>query len=211
MPARAARKGQRLLCVGRSSRIDDYRIVTTGPGFTSTINGSCTFNASTVEGTCTNIYTDTMGGSFTSVSTTRNTSRGDVIDEVSVIPPLNLSVTTTTNTLAGGSIPASTGTATRTFSGRRILTNTSVSGGQTQTTTYTAWDQSERPTAASVSGAGAASQITYSYDNGSRTLTQTQAGTTCTQTFDQNGNPLVGNCGGAVATFTTLTTQPICR
>ncbi len=188
-----------------------YRIVTTGPGFTSTVNGSCTFNQSTIEGTCTNVYTDSLGGSFTSASTTKNSSRGEVVDEVSVIPPLNLSSSTTTNIQGGGTVPASSGTATRTFSGRRILTQTSVSGAQTTTTTYTAWDSSERPTAATMTGTGQSSQITYAYDNATRTQSMTQSGVTCTQTFDQNGNPLVGNCAGSSSTFTMLTTQQICR
>ncbi len=190
-----------------------YRIVTTSPGnFTSTTNGSCTFNPTTVEGTCTNQYTDTLGSSFTSVSTTRNSSRGEVVDEVSVIPPLTLSSSTTT-TVSGPSLPASTGTSTRTFSGRRLLTMTSVSqpSGQTSTTTYTAWDSSDRPTAGSQVSAGQTSAAAFSYDSATRTQTMTQSGVTCTQTFDQNGNPAVGVCGGSTATTTVLTTQQICR
>jgi hypothetical protein len=195
--------------------IATYRVVTTGPGFTSTVNGNCTFNPTTVESTCTNIYTDSIGGSFTSMTTTKNSSRGEVVDEVSVIPPLTLSSSTTGNILAGGTVPASSSTGTRTFSGRRVLTqsNTSQPAGQVSTTTYTAWDSSDRPTAATTQGAGGGqtSQVTYSYDNVTRTQTITQSGVTCTQTFDPNGNPLVGNCGGATSTMTTLTTQQICR
>jgi hypothetical protein len=80
--------------------IATYRIVTTGPSFTSTVNGSCTFNPTSVESTCTNAYTDSTGGNFTSVSITKNSSRGDVVDEVSVIPPLTLSSSTTGTILA---------------------------------------------------------------------------------------------------------------
>ncbi len=193
--------------------IATYRIVTTGAGFTSTIDGSCTFNNTTVEGTCTNNYTDTLGSRFTSVSTTRNASRGEVVDEVSVVPPLNLSSTTTTNILAGGTIPASSSTSTRTFSGRRVLANIATSGAQTTTTTYSAWDSSDRPTAGTQISSGQTTSLAYAYDNATRTQTiiQPAPAGNCTQTFDVNGNPLVGTCGGSVATFTTLSTMQICR
>lgn len=187
-----------------------YRIVTTAASVTSTINGSCTFNQATVEGTCTNQYSDSTGQSFTSTSTTRNSSRGEVVDEVSVIPPLNLSSSTTTTLSNPGQAPI-TSTATRTFSGRRILTQTSSGTGVTTVTTYTAWDSSERPTAATIVTAGVSSQQTISYDNAARTQTMTQGGVTCTQAFDANGNPTVGTCPGSTATFTMLTTQQICR
>lgn len=154
-----------------------------------------------------------MGGSFTSVSTTRNSSRGEVVDEVSVVPPLTLSSSTTSNILPGGTVPASGGTATRTFSGRRVLTQTNVPtpSGPTTVTTYTAWDSSDRPTAATVTGSSGTSQQSFSYDNASRTQTSTQSGVSCTQVFDQNGNPTSGTCPGSTSTFTMLSTQQICR
>ena len=77
-----------------------YRIVTTGGGVTSTINGTCTYDNNAVAGTCTNQYRDTTGQAFTSVSTTRHATRGDVVDEVSVIPPLQRSLGTTTTLTA---------------------------------------------------------------------------------------------------------------
>jgi len=190
-----------------------YRIVITSGAFTSTTNGSCTFNPATAEGTCTNVYTDTAGGSITSVSTTRNSSRGDVVDEVSVIPPLTLSTSTTSRILSGGTVPASGGTATRTFSGRRVLTQTNVPqpSGPTSTTTFTAWDSSDRPIAATtVTGQGSSQQL-FTYDNATRTQTMTQSGVTCSQAFDLNGNPTVGTCPGQTSTTTVLTTQQICR
>jgi hypothetical protein len=189
-----------------------YRIVTTSASFTSTINGSCTFNPSTVEGTCTNNYTDTLGSSFTSVSVTRHATRGDVVDEVSVIPPLNRALGTTTTITGAG--PTTTNTATLGQDGqRRLVSITAVSqpSGQTTTTTYTAWDSAGRPTAGTVVGAGQPIGQTFSYDNASRTQTSASSGVTCTQTFDQNGNPSVGTCPGSTATMTVLTTQQICR
>ncbi len=195
--------------------IATYRIVTTGGGFTSTTTGSCTFNSGAVEGTCTNSYTDTLGSAFTSVSTTRHASRGDVVDEVAVIPPLNRSLGTTT-TVSGAGLN-STNTATNTYDGqRRLVMTTAVSQtaglpSVTSTTTYTTWDSAGRPTAGSTVAGGVTTPVSYAYDNATRTQTQTSGGTSCTQTFDTNGNPLVGNCAGAVATFTTLTTQQVCR
>jgi hypothetical protein len=78
-------------------------------------------------------------------------------------------------------------------------------------TTYTAWDSSDRPTAATVTSAGGTSQQSFTYDNATRTQTSTQSGVTCTQVFDQNGNPTLGTCPGSTSTFTMLSTQQICR
>ncbi len=193
-----------------------YRIVTTGGGFTSTINGTCTFNNNTVEGTCTNQYTDTTGQAFTSVSTTRHASRGDVVDEIAVIPPLQRSLGTTT-TVTGGGLN-STGTSAHTYDAQRRLVSTvatSTAAGQTftSTTTFTAWDSAGRPTASVASGQGAASN-TFSYDNGTRTQVSTTVGSgvSCSQVFDANGIPTVGTCSNNTSsTFTTLSTLQVCR
>jgi hypothetical protein len=192
--------------------VSTYRIVTVGPSLTSTTNGSCTFNAATVEGTCTNNYSDTAGTVLTSVSVTRHTSRGDVVDEVSVIPPLNRALGTTTSVT--GTTGNSTGTSTLSYdSQRRLVTIAAVSqpGGTTSTTTYTAWDSAGRPTAGTQVSSGSTTAVTYAYNDSTRTQTIVSSGQTCTQTFDQNGNPSVGICGGATATTTVLTTQQICR
>ena len=39
----------------------------------------------------------------------------------------------------------------------------------------------------------------------------TSNGVTCTQTFDDNGNPALGNCAEATASTTVLTTRRICK
>ena len=49
-----------------------------------------------MEGTCTNEYSDNTGRRFRSVSVTRHASLADVVDEVSVVPPLQLALGTTT-------------------------------------------------------------------------------------------------------------------
>jgi YD repeat-containing protein len=206
-PARAATPACR-------TGIATYRIVTTGAGVQSTTEGSCTFNAETIEGTCTNNYTDTQGTRMTSVSVTRHATRGDVVDEVSVIPPLNRSLGTTTTT-SGTRVSSSTCTSTHEYDAqKRLLSTRSTSqpGGQTTTITYTAWDSAGRPTSGTSTGGRQSLPQSFTYDNATRTQTNTNAGVTCTQTFDVNGNPAVGRCAnGATATTTVLTTQEICR
>lgn len=189
-----------------------YRIVTTAPAITSTADGSCTFDQAAVEGTCTNLYSDTTGRRFTSVSVTRHASRGDVVDEVSVNPPLNLALGTTT-TVTGAGLNT-TSTSALSYDSRRRLTGITAApqpGGQASTTVYTAWDAAGRPTAATLTAGRQVTAQTISYDDGARTQSMTTNGVTCTQTFDGNGNPAVGRCGGSTAVTTVLTTQQICR
>jgi YD repeat-containing protein len=190
-----------------------YRIVTASPGgFTSTIDGSCTFDPAAAASTCTNLYSDTTGRRFTSVSVTRHASRGDVVDEVSVNPPLNLALGTTTTVTGAGMNTSSTSALS--YDARRRLTGiTAVAqpAAQTSTTAYTAWDPAGRPTAATITGGRQASSQTIAYNDASRTQSIMTGGVTCTQTFDVNGNPAVGRCGGSTATTTVLTTQQICR
>ncbi len=193
--------------------IGTYRITAQGPAFTSTTLGTCTFNRASVEGTCTNQYSDSLGNTMTSVSTTRNTSIAQVIDEVSVNPPLFLGVSTTT-VVSYPNQPSTTGTATRTFNGRRVLTERGVSSpsGDTLVTTYTAWDSSDRPTAGTrVSSGGTSVAVNYTYDDAARSMSTRTGGTVCTQTFDQNGNPALADCGGVTQTTTVLSTIQICR
>ena len=190
-----------------------YRVTTAGGGVTSSTNGSCEFDPTNIEGTCTNQYTDSSGQKFTSVSVTRHASRGDVVDEVSVIPPLTRSISTTTT--ISGSVK-SVGTSTHTYDAQRRLlrtdSTTTQSGRTTKsTTTYTAWDSAGRPTAGSNS---AGTRLSFTYDNATRTQVSTTVGSgvSCSQVFDQNGNPTTGTCtNGAKSTFTTMTTVKVCR
>jgi YD repeat-containing protein len=192
-----------------------YRITTAaGAGVTSTTNGTCVFNPTSVEGTCTNQYSDNFGQNFTSVSVTRHASRGDVVDEVSVIPPLNRSISTTT-TITG--TVNSVGTSVHTYDAQRRLVQTASTTQQqsgqttTSTTTYTAWDSAGRPTAGSTS---TGTQLSFTYDNASRTQVSTTVGSgvSCSQVFDQNGNPTTGTCtNGATTTMTMMTTVQVCR
>ena len=184
-----------------------YRVVTNASGVTSTLNGSCTFNSSTVQGTCVNRYTDATGQSFTTTSVTTHATREDVVDEVKVVPPRLLARGTTT-TIAGAN--RSTSTATNTYdSQRRLLTTTSVESGSGRTTTtrYTAWDTAGRPTA----GTTGASSFTHVYNDAARTQTSMSSGVSCTNTFDANGNPVSGVCPGSVSKWTIVSTAQICR
>lgn len=192
--------------------IATYRIVTASPIVTSTVEGRCTFDSATVEGTCVNDYSDSRGGRFTSVSITRHATVADVVDEVSVVPPLNRALGTTT-TVKGAGLDT-TGTSTLTHDGRKRLTTiaaVSQPGGQTSTTTYTAWDAAGRPTAGTLASGRQSTAQTMRYDDSTRTQTISTNGQMCTQTFDENGNPAAGACGGSTATTTVLTTQQICR
>ena len=188
-----------------------YRIVTKAV-ITSTVTGSCTFGSSTVEGTYTNEYSDSTGRRFRSVSVTRHASLADVIDEVSVVPPLQLALGTTSTVTGAGS--DSTNTSTLEYDAqKRLISVTAESrpSGQRSTTTYTAWDTAGRPTMGTVLAGRQQSTVSMIYDDSRRMQSQTSNGITCTQTFDANGNHASGSCAGSTATTTVLTTQRICK
>ena len=202
----AARRGGAATC---RTGLATYRIVTKAV-ITSTIEGSCTFDPATVEGTCTNDYSDSTGRRFRSTSVTRHASVADVVDEVSVNPARQRALSTTTTVTGAG--PDSVSVSTLEYDAeRRVVSITAESrpSGQRTVTTYTSWDAAGRPTMGSAVP-GRAVQ-TFSYDDGRRTQTMSSAGVTCTQTFDENGNPSVGTCPGSVATTTVLTTLRVCR
>jgi YD repeat-containing protein len=190
-----------------------YRLVTASPGgLSSTTDGSCVFDRTKTESTCTNLYSDTLGRRFTSVSVTRHASLADVVDEVSVNPPRNLALGTTT-TVSGPGLDATT-TSLQTYDARRRPTGVTAvqrSGAPTSTTVYTSWDAAGRPTAATVTTGRQGGSQTFTYDDAARTQSMSSGGMTCTQTFDENGNPAVSRCGGSTATTTVFTTQQICR
>lgn len=190
-----------------------YRLVMQAPSLTATTEGTCTFNREALEGTCTNEYTDTRGVRLTSTTTTRYASIEDVVDEVSVVPPL-MRLTGATTTTSGAPLFNTTGTSAITYDGlKRPITMTAVSqpSGQMTTTRYSAWDLSGRPTAATVIAGGQVSTQSFSYSDSSRTQTMTSAGGTCSQTFDENGNPATGTCSGSTTTTTVTATRQICR
>ena len=148
MPRRrqAARRGSGECRTGLAT----YRIVTKA-AITSTVTGSCTFDAAAVEGTCTNDYSDTTGRKFRSVSVTRHATIADVVDEVSVNPPLQRALGTITTVTGAGADSINTGTLEYNARKRLIsVTAESRPSGQRSITTYTAWDGAGRPTMATV-------------------------------------------------------------
>jgi YD repeat-containing protein len=137
----------------------------------------------------------------------------DVVDEVSVNPPRNLALGTTT-TVSGPWLNATTTTSVQTYDARRRptgMTAVQQAPAQTSTTVYTAWDAAGRPTAATITAGRQGSTQMLSYNDATRTQSMTTGGVTCTQSFDENGNPAVSRCAGSTATTTILTTQQICR
>lgn len=192
--------------------IGTYRIENKG-AVSSTVLGSCSFNAAAVEGTCTNEYSDSTGRKLRSVSVTRHATVADVVEEVSVNPPLQRALGTTTTLTGAGTETRNTSTLEYDAQKRLVsVTAESRPSGQRSITTYTAWDAEGRPTAATIVAGGQATTQAIGYDNVRRSQSMTQNGVTCTQSFDQNGNPTVSSCdGGSSASTTILATQRICR
>ena len=194
-----------------------YTTTSTGAGVTSTINGTCSFDRSTKQTTCTNRYADNLGASNTATVVTTYQSVEDLVDEVRVVPPLTL-FTTLSSTVTGTT--PSVGTRNNTFDAqRRIVGETGTTNSSSYSRTYTAWDSAGRPTAATNLSGGVAATQTYTYNDTTRALTQSVtilgATQTCTTTFDANGNPTGTVCPTAAATTTTVntttSTQSICK
>jgi len=131
-------------------------------------------------------YADSSGRKFSYTQVTSSRSEDDVLDEVSVLPPVTRSLGTT----ATSAIPFET--VNRYDAQRRLIGITSQGGGATNVITSTAWDAAGRPTAGTNSTGGP-----------------------FTITYDENGNPsqLVQSYGGTtVTTRTTInSTGQACR
>ena len=141
-------------------------------------SGTCAYSTETNELTCTDRYTEAPGGCGGTVlkTVTRFASVSDFVGEVSVVPPLVRSISTTTSasnlTCATTPEGSSTGTSTHTYSQGRLVKSWSsvfrrppLGLPGPYTTTYTAWDASGRPITAYPP------TIIMSYDNGARTAT----------------------------------------
>ena len=131
-----------------------YRIVTKGPAASRPPSRAAARSTPTaVEGTCTNEYSDTRGGRFRTVSVTRHSTIADVVDEVSVNPPLQRALGTTTTVTGAGA--NSTNVSTTEYDAQKRLISVvaeSRPSGQRSVTTYTTWDAAGRPTMATVAG-----------------------------------------------------------
>jgi hypothetical protein len=166
-----------------------------------------TFDTATNRTTYTVHYDDGAGPDFNYQQVTDYRSIDEFIDEVRSVPPRTLSLRTT---VTGGLAF----TVNNSFDAQRRLTGfTRTAAGETVTTTYTAWDGSNRPTAGAQSNAGA---ISISYNDAGRSRTTVIFGLGSeVATFDVNGNPAtaVRDTGvGPVTTTTTITsTANVCK
>jgi YD repeat-containing protein len=171
---------------------------------------SANFDTSTKKATTQVKFTN---GSVCGTGVASYNSVADFVDEVRVIPPVFLAVGTTS--AGGGSCgggAAAAGSLTYHYDGSRRLTGwTAVPG---DTTTFTAWDSSGRPTTGTTSSGGTLSLV---YDDGARTSTATSnpGNTISTLTFDANGNMIkqVLVTGGATVTttFDITSTATVCK
>ena len=137
---------------------------------------------------------------------------------MAVIPPVPRALgTTTVTTLAGQSL---TTTATHIYDAQRRLASTQVVtgpipviGSLNTLTAFSAWDASGRPTTG-VAGGDGGGNVTLTYDNANRTVTQSSAQNTCTLTYDANGVVIREACTGTTDSTTVVTvnaTQQICK
>ena len=170
---------------------------------------SASFDTSTKKATT---QVKFANGSVCGTGVATYNSVADFVDEVRVIPPVFLVVGTTS---AGGGACGGGGTAAGSLtyhydSSRRLTGWTAVPG---DTTTFTAWDASGRPTTGTTGG----STINMVYDDAARTSTATAnpGNTVTTLTFDTNGNLIkqVLLTGGVTVTttFDITSTATVCK
>lgn len=139
------------------------------------------------------VSTAVSGSTSTSESVTAYQSVADFVGELAVIPPLNLA----TGVTRSGSFSSTT---TNEYDAQRRLTRSTIDspGFAPSVTTYTAWDASGRPTAATNPGQGFTVALTWAYDDATRTTTATEKQTqaplsplmTYTQSYTADGEPL---------------------
>ena len=180
-------------------------VTTTALGVTLTAQLTGAFNASTNTGTITVSGPGGVGVCSVGVHTWRTTA--DFVDEVRVIPPVTLALTTVTTN--SGSCGTTSGTATYNYDAQRRLTGVTNSVGGN--TTYTAWDSSGRPTAGNTGGAS----ISFTYNDAARTQMQVQPSGNSTLTYDANGNiiSIVVTSSGqtSTTTYNNTSTATVCK
>jgi len=181
----------------------------TQTGVTVTTDTTCSHNTGTNDVICNSTFVDSQGGPGTLTQTSRFASRADIVDEVSVIPPLSRSLGTTTVTTIGGF--ALTATATNSYDSQRRLTSVAIVTSPvplSTTFTYSAWEASGRPTAGTVAiSPGPSGSVSITYNNPDRTVTRNDGLNTCIQRSDLNGNIQGETCTGTSPSTTTVTVQ----
>jgi len=183
--------------------------VTSGTNVTFDALEIATFDASTRKAT---VQTNFANGAPCSTNVVSYNSVADFVDEVRVIPPVSLAIRADgTNS---GQCGSGTGTTVYVYDSQRRVTQ--ITNGTSAVTTYTAWDNSGRPT----SGTSGALNLSLVYNDPGRSyvVTTTQANTpvsTSTLSFDANGNQtsivLVQGNVTTTTTFTTTATAQACK
>jgi hypothetical protein len=198
----------------------------TGPGASTEISTTCSYDRKTNKATCTSKSRDSRGES-TTVAVTSFRSLDDAIAETEVIPPLRRSLRTETTSRdrigsrasslvnsydAKGRLIREVGTADPTLKAPASTTK--------YTTTYTSWDSKGRPTAATTAHPGGQTTTAIAYNDGARMQTTTSVTlgqrTVCQMTFDADGNAIATSCdvgrNAQTRSRTTITkTETICR
>lgn len=183
--------------------------VTTGDGYNTT--ATCSFDAASVRITCTEQYSDSSGNStFVAVSTWP--ARGDVVDEISVLPPVRRATTTTVTQTAGGNF---TQAINYSYDGQKRLVREDETGRDgSSTTTYTAWDAAGRPTAGTRVAPSGTITLSLTHDEGARstTITPSPGAGPCTYTHNENGVVTRIVCANVEVARTTISsTLSVCR
>jgi hypothetical protein len=189
--------------------------VSSSGGLSGTIVQTCTpYNSPSNQVACTLRQTFSAGTALTQVVVGSYGSVADFVDEVKVIPPLQHLKTQTVTT--DGALQQ-----TLTFSydaQNRPVQSVLVSPGATQTSTFSGWDTAGRYGAATlVSPSSRTQRVSYSYNDGARTMTIANASipASTVYTYDTNGNLIstVSNASGVTTTIavTITATDRVCK
>jgi hypothetical protein len=189
---------------------------------------ACTFDTSTHAMTCELTGPPDPDGCIHSTETiSRYDSTADFVDEVSVIPHLNLLTRIDINITREASCTdpgLTTAFSAYSYDSQRRVTQITYSSPEMRT--YTAWDASGRVTTGTITGDGTLSHAeSYSYDDAARshhyvnTTSYATYGTfvwTSDYTFDENGNPfkeVLTETDGKVDTlnWTISATKTVCK
>jgi len=162
------------------------------------------FDEKTLQTTQDYTLSSTQGSRLSFQQRTTYASLADFIKEGTHAPPFPLY----RSMVQTGAINMSV-QATYDKSDRQLQTITNRQPGGSQTITNTAWDKDGRPTAGTISGAGAGSTFTYVYDDKARTQTHTVVTGPLTAilvtTFDADANAISRSSrGGSMSSTTTI-------
>ena len=180
-----------------------FTFVQTSAGLTQTANMTCTFTQSPTRLTCSGTFTTSNGFTGNTTDTINYNSTADFVAETAVVPPRIKHVSQ--QTVTAGTV--SSNTVSYDAQGRPVQQIGSGSG----TIIYTNWDNSQRPTAATVTSNGVTSARTIAYNDSTRTQTFTDVApgfqTNSVVTYDANGNHLSTTVNSPVGTLTSSTTM----